>query len=84
MDRLHEDTKERIPTPEPPKANLNSMDTTQTSTNDHPKEKETVENGKIAAPTPPRPTYASPISHIFQGLLLSRIKCLKCEKVNKF
>jgi len=96
LDRLHEDTKEELPraeeaSPQPNEKTATERVPSKLSTKETKKEKETkphsngttnLDSTEPAPPRPPPPSYASIVSRLFQGYLLSRIKCLKCGKVS--
>jgi hypothetical protein len=94
LDRLHEDTKEEVPRIEAAQSSGEDAEKEKEKEKDKEKEKETKphsgDSNDIAATTatagsppspPPPPIYASIVSRLFQGYLLSRIRCLKCGKV---
>jgi hypothetical protein len=92
LDRLHEDTKEELPRIESsPTSSSGSADSGEKEKETKPPQGHdsdsngVVESTPVAPATPPSPppppNYASIVSRIFQGYLLSRIKCLKCGKV---
>lgn len=92
LDRLHEDTKEELPRIESSPTSSGSADSGEKEKETKPPQGHdsdsngVVESTPVAPATPPSPppppNYASIVSRIFQGYLLSRIKCLKCGKVS--